>query len=429
MSTSDRYESEGYRTARRAYILECAFEYFIRLLVSDSFLALLLSSLGFSEAAVGVISSLISLSFLFQMLTVAVLRRVRHVRRFAVVCHVAGDLFFMSLYLIPLFMTPGTLRNIVAVFCIPAAYFGNYIVTTVVYRWGNSFVEPGRRALFSSTKEMVSLLSGILVTLMGGYCLNRFSDAGKEETWFMTAAAAILVFTVCDLICLLLMKGGRDEREEPASPTPLSVVLKQTFGRKEYRSTLVLASLWSMAACTTTGFMGTYKNLLFSFSAVQIINACAFLACFAAERPLGRFSDKHSYAKGLHLGLILAGAAFLCNAFASPGTRWPLIPYAILLSVSGAGISENMIRLSYQFVDIRWFSEAEAIKNSVSGLLGFSASLLAGRLLSFIQANGNSLFGIPCHGQQVLSVISLILTVTAVVYNKLVIQKQTIIQQ
>ena len=70
-----------------------------------------------------------------------------------------------------------------------------------------------------------------------------------------------------------------------------------------------------------------------------------------------------------------------------------------------------------------------AIKNCIGGICGFGASVLAGKLLAAIQANGNILFGIPLHGQQLLSAISFAITVILIVYIKKVIEKQKIMIQ
>ena len=69
----------------------------------------------------------------------------------------------------------------------------------------------------------------------------------------------------------------------------------------------------------------------------------------------------------------------------------------------------------YSYVDSEYFVQASAIKNSLGGIVGFLSSLVAGKLLSVIQNNGNSLFGLPVYGQQVLSAISFILIVVAII--------------
>ena len=53
------FESRAYKRSRAAYKWECTFEYFVALLVGNTFLAKLLTYLGFSESETGIISSLI----------------------------------------------------------------------------------------------------------------------------------------------------------------------------------------------------------------------------------------------------------------------------------------------------------------------------------------------------------------------------------
>ena len=80
-------------------------------------------------------------------------------------------------------------------------------------------------------------------------------------------------------------------------------------------------------------------------------------------------------------------------------------------------------------MDSEYFVQASAIKNSIGGICGFGASLAAGKLLEVIQANGNMLFGIPVHGQQVLSAISFVLLIIAVLFTRFVIGRQKVMIQ
>ena len=44
------FQSPEYRRSRRAYTLECAFEYFVAILVSDTVLPYLLTEIGMPDA-------------------------------------------------------------------------------------------------------------------------------------------------------------------------------------------------------------------------------------------------------------------------------------------------------------------------------------------------------------------------------------------
>ena len=101
----DLYSTPEYKRSRAAYIMECTFEYFVSLLVGDAYLATLLRYMGIGDAMIGIISSLISLAFLFQLLSVVAVKHIVNVKRASMIIHFASQLFFMSLFFIP-FMMP-----------------------------------------------------------------------------------------------------------------------------------------------------------------------------------------------------------------------------------------------------------------------------------------------------------------------------------
>ena len=430
MEQTDIFQSAEYRRSRTAYCWECAFEYFASLLVSGAFLATLLSYMNISDAVTGVISSLISLSFLFQIFSVLVIKRISNTKRFAIAFHCAGQLFFMALYLIPFLPFAVKYKQIIVIACTLLAYFGNYFVTSLIYQWGNSHVDPHKRASYSAGKEMISLLSGVVVTLVLGQAMDYFEVTNNLEGGFVFCAAAIFVFTVCDCLCLLSIKN-RIVPKQKARPVPVKMILKQTLGNRSFLNVTIAYSIWNFGRYITIGFIGTYyiKELVFSVGTVQIINIAASMMRFAFSKPFGRYSDKRSFAAGAQLGLILNALSFAICMFVSPGTRLLVILYAVVNSVSQAGLVQNFQNMTYNYVDSEYFAEASAIKNSIGGICGFVASLLAGKLLSYIQLSGNTFFGLPLYGQQVLACISFAVVLAAVLFTRLVIRKQKIVVQ
>lgn len=426
------FASPDYRRSRMAYRMECTFEYFITLLVGDAFLAKLLSAIGLSDGLVGVVSSLVTLAFLFQLVSIFVVQRIGNVKRFVIVFHAISHLLFMLLYFIPFLPWSLSYKEVLVVVCILAAYFGKYLITSMLYQWGNSFVDPNKRASFSAGKEMISLAAGIVMTLLLGYVMDAFEAADNLNGGFIFAAVAILIFNVCDVVCMLLIKKdqgrGQTEKKEIA---PLREVLRNTLGNRSFRNVVILTVLWDIARYTTVGFLGTYrvKELAFTVGAVQIINMIGNAGRFLFSRPFGKYSDKHSFAKGMELAMILCAIAFAINLVTTPSTRLLIVGYALFYNISMAGSNQNMLSITYSYVDTKYFVQASAIKNSIGGLFGFGASLMASRLLSYVQENGNTLFGIPVYGQQVLSAISLIFLMIAIVFTHTVIGKQKVMKQ
>ena len=438
------YASKDYKRSRWAYKLECTFEYFVTLLVADAFLATLLSSLGMSDSMVGIISSIASLAFLFQLFSVLVAQRIRNTKRFVIIFHTLSQLFFMSLYFIPFLPFAEKYKHILVFACVLLAYFGNYFVTSIIFKWGNSFVDPHKRASYSAGKEMISLASGMVMTIILGWIMDRFEAMENLNGGFIFCAVGILIFSVCDFVCLLLIKNEIKPKEivsasESKNPSvekraTLRMVLKNIMGNRNFRNVVLLTILWDVARYTTIGFLGIYRvgaeGLAFTVGAVQVINIIGNLGRFLLSKPFGRFSDKHSFAKGIEVALVLAALAFGVNMFTAPGPlRYLTIAYTLLYSINLAGLNQNLYNITYSYVDSEYFVQASAIKNSIGGICGFGASLAAGKLLEVIQANGNMLFGIPVHGQQVLSAISFVLLIIAVLFTRFVIGRQKVMIQ
>ncbi len=422
------FESRGHARSRRAYAMECAFEYFVALLVTDSFLSRLLMALGFTDAQTGLISSFITLAFLFQLLAVPVVQRITRVKRFAALFHFAGQLLFMGLYFVPFLPVAPAVRRGLAVICLLLAYVGNYLVTSIIYRWGNSFVHPRGRGLFTANKEMLSQVLGMAVSLGAGWMIDRFAADGRTDAGFLFVGVAILVFSICDFVCLLLMKEEAGCRErEPAQP--VFRVVRTLLGNRSFLSVLLLNVLWNMALYATLGFLGTFKlrELAYTVGQVQVMNLLGVAGRFAFSRLFGRYSDRRSYAAGVELALLVAIAAFLFGMATGGPLRWFIIVHTLLYNICLAGVKANLVNMTYSYVDQRYFVEASALKNSLSGLAGFLASLGGSRLLSHIQESGNRLWGIPVYGQQVLALISTLLLISALLFTHFVIRRQQIV--
>ncbi len=427
--TESTYRIPGARRSRWAYTFECAFEYFIALMATDAFLAILLVEMGLDDATIGVISSLISLAFLFQLFSVLVVQHIRNLKLVVVPIHIASQMFFPLLFLLPFFNIPAAARTAVVVGCLLIGYFGNYLVTSVIFNWGNSFVDPATRANFAATKEIISLLSGTVVSLLSGWAIDRYIAAGNIKGAFLFIAVTMLLFNLCDLVCLLLMKNRRAEREDLVRAEPFWRVLIKLFANRSFLYTVFVSIIWNLSVYMTLGFMGTYKTreLMLSVGAVQLINIAACLMRALFSKPIARYADKTSYAKGIKLGMVIAAVGYLINMFTTPGLWWLVVLYTVLYNVACAGTSQNLMNITYSYVEPQYFVQASAIRYSIGGLCGFAASMLGSAILDAVQKNGNRLFGLPVYGQQVLSALSLILVVIGILFVKFVLQKQKII--
>lgn len=429
-NTINKFDSKDYKRSRIAYIAQCTFEYFVTILVADAFLAKLLTNIGISDSMIGIISSLISFAFLFQLLSIFVARKITNVKKTAIIFHTLHQLFFLSLYLIPFIPASIEVKTTVVFVSIMLAYISNYMVSSIIFKWANSYVDPKNRGKFSACKEMISLITGIAFTLIVGQIVDRYEAVGNIEGSFIFISITMIVLTISNFISFLLIKNEKQDLGA-MQHVPFREVIKNTLGNRSFVNVIILTVLWDIARYMTLGFLGTFKtnDLLLSVGTVQIINMIANIGRMAVSIPFGKYSDKHSYAGGMKLAYIIIAFGFLTLTFTTPKRWWLIIVYTVLFNVSLAGSNQNSSNIAYSYVKSEYIVPAMAIKNSIGGIFGFLSSLAGSRILAYVQANGNTFLGIPMYGQQLLAAISFVVVIIAILFIHFVIEKQKVMLQ
>ena len=329
------------------------------------------------------------------------------------------------MYIVPFLPSGVRGKGITVTALILLAYLMLYLNTSICYKWGNSFVEPTKRGVFSATKEMISLIAGVAFTLGAGFMIDRYEAKGNLHGGFIFTAVGMTVICLCNFLCLFFMK--EKPLSESGARQSAKEIINRTFKDKKVLCAMILTSLTDFARYMTIGFMGTYKtiDLGFSVSTIQIFNVAACMGRFVISRPLGKYSDRKSFSDGYFIGNILTLAAFITGIFITPKTRWIMLIFTMLYQMSFAGTNQNTFNMAYSYVDEKYILSAMAVNDSVRGIFGFLASFIGSSVLNSVQANGNTFFGAGTNGQQVLCAMSALLTAAALIFNSRVVSKQT----
>lgn len=427
----NKFNSLEYKRSRVAYMSQCTIEYFVSIIVADAFLATLLTHIGVSDAVIGVVSSFITMAFLFQLLSVFLVQKMKNTKRTVIMFDTLSQVFFMLIYLVPFMPVSKTFKTIMVVLLVLAAYIFKYLVIGIYFKWANSFVEPTKRGEYSAVKEMISLLTGVVYTLVIGFVVDGFVARDNIQGSFIFLAIVLLVLNIANFVTLMLIARDKADDEPKKDKTSLRVVAKHTLGNRDFVNVIILNVLWDVGRYTTIGFMGVFKtkDLLMSVGTVQLINMVGSLSRFAVSKPFGKFSDKTSYATGIKVALLITAVGYFFNIFSTPASRWCVVVFTLLTNVSLAGLNQNMYNIAYSYVESDYIVQAMAIKNSIGGLCGFGATIIASRILDYIQSNGNMIWGIHMYGQQFLSAISFVILVAAVIFTHKVISGQKVMIQ
>lgn len=422
------FDSREYKRSRVMYIAQSTFEYFVTILVGDVFLAKLLSHMGISDAMIGIISSLVNIAFLFQLLTMVLNVKPKRHKFVSILGQMTSLVLYSSLFLLPFIPVSDSVRPYVVIGVMLTAQISIQLVSPYLFRWANSFVSPGRRGRYSAVREIISLVSGIVFTLSAGAVVDHFEGLGNIRGAFLFIAISIFIIGVLDFISLTYIKRDFEVKEEKGDKIPFKDIMKNTFGNLSFRNVIIMTALVSISRYFYVGFVATFKttDLLYSVTAIQVINMVANAGRIFVSVPFGRYSDRTSFADGLKLGYIIESIGILALVFTTKSTRWGIVIYTIFYSVSFAGSNQNSYNITYSYVDQKYFVYALAIKTAVSGTLGFPTAILAGKILSHIQANGNVFMGISMYGQQFLAFISFVIMVVNILFIQFVIKKQKV---
>ena len=406
--------SSALKRSRFMYICEAALEYLISILVSGSFLATLTKSLGMSDSLTGVLSSVISLGCLFQLLS-AIYRR-QQVKRFVVILSVLNQLLFMMLYVIPLGGGGEQLKIVAFAVVIILAYLLYNIAHPKKISWLMALVEDGHRGRFTANKEIVSLVIGMAFSFSMGVVVDYFSGRNEIRTAFALSGGVIFVLMILHTVTMALAVERPVEHVERRS---FRENLRDVLNNKNIAKVSLVFVLYNIATYLAIPFYGTYQihELGFSLKLVSAFTMLGSIVRILVSRFWGSYADKRSFAEMVEKCLLILGVGYLCAAFAVPANgRILFAGYYICHGVAQGGINSALINLIFDYVTPDKRADSLAICQAGAGIAGFLTTLAVSPLVTAIQQNGNTLWGLPVYAQQVLSAAALIITVLTVVF-------------
>ena len=275
-------------------------------------------------------------------------------------------------------------------------------------------------------KEVVSLIVGTCFSFGMGAIIDAFKAKGDLKTAFIISGIVIFVLMVLHTISMALAPEKEPPRGEKKSLKGVFSVLKD----KNVIKVTVVFSLWNIATYSAVPFYGTYQTSELGFDMKFI--AIGLGLTYTIARTIfsfvwGAYADKHSFSSMIKICFAIAGASFLINAFCTPfnGHIVYTIHY-VLYAISMAGINSALINLCYDYVGEEKRRDALAVSQAISGLVGFGTTSLVSLLVSYIQKNDNSLFGMGVYAQQVCSFIALIFTILCILYVSIFMNKKSV---
>ena len=411
-----------YKTSRFLYILEATFEYFISLLVAGAYLAKITTALGISDSLTGILTSFVSLGCGFQIFAIFLANK-RPVKRWVTILHSINQLLFALIYLVPFIKISKTSKIILFITFLLIAHIINNIVNSPKINWFMSLVSDKKRGRFTATKEMVSLIGGMIFSLAMGFIIDYFEGIGNLNGAFIVCGLSVFGLMLLHSATLICSKEkSSNEKEKVSSKQLISELLKD----KNLFKVILISVLWNIVNYSAIPFYGSYqiKELGFSMRFISILSVAYAIVRTIFSKPMGAFADKRSFASMLNICFFIMLVGFIVNIFTVPANGKIFYTfYYMMNAIAMAGINSATINLIYDYVDKEKRIGALALKSTLAGFAGFFTTLIVSPLVSYIQKNGNSFLGFNIYAQQVVSAIAVILLTILIVYLNLVVRK------
>ena len=415
-------QKDIYKSSRILYIISAALEYFIAILTGSAYLAKVAGSIGLPDGTIGVLSSFVALGCTFQIVSLA-MRTDKPVKRMVILINLANQLCFTFLYVIPVVELS---KNVKTALFVILLLLGNVLLNipfSPKVTWSRTLIADEKRGVFSASCEMTSLISGMIFTVAAGRVIDTFEEMGNQEGAFIVCGITLFVLTVSHALCLLFIKETK--REATKGTASLSARLKAAITDRSTLTLIPVFVLWNMALYVIIPFIGTYQlnELSFSMTAVSLISVAYAIVRASVSVPLGIIGDKHSFIASMSLSLLAMTVGLAINSL---GGRVPYIMFYVLYAITMAGMNSGIMNLIFDYVPKEKRTGAVAILYTIGGLVGFVSTLMAKPLVDLVQKNGNSfLFIDGIYAQQILSVISAILTVATLIYINVSVKRLT----
>lgn len=333
----------------------------------NTLLALRGSHEGYSDSLIGLISSGYFIGFFIGFYAaIPVLRRIGHIRAFALCAAIAASVVLLHLLLV----SPWTwlaLRVVTGTVLV--------ILYTVIESWLNDQTPSSSRGRVFAVYMAVNLGSLALAQQL----LRLDSSTG----YLLFAVSAMLV-------CISLVPITWTRLHQPQVADIRKLSLKRLY---QAAPAAVAGALLSGVAMG--GFWGLgplyAQKIGFDTGNIAMFMSCAILGGAAFQFPLGRFSDRHDRRRVL-LGVSVAASAVALAMWMLPDTPW--LVFTLVALWGGAAFAIYPVAVAH-LVD--YLKPGEVLSGGSSLLLlhGVGAAVgpsLAGALMAAISAHALQLF-------------------------------------
>ena len=276
------------------------------------------------------------------------------------------------------------------------------VAGTVWQSWISDLVPEERRGRFFGLRNAIHGVLGVATAYAAGLGMDWLKAKGHEPTGYALAFGLAVIF---GLVSTLLLNR---QPEPELAPRP-RLSLRDTFigplKETQFSRLALFLAVWFLTGTLASPFYLVHlmKNLHFSFAAIGVYSIIGGVTGMVMQLLWGRAIDRFGARPVTVLNFALVGVMPLLWLFATPSFRLPIWGDALMNGLVWSGASLGLWNLLLDLADDPSHRESYfAIYTVVTGLGGFTASMLAGVIAQTLHGFRLKLLGLEFVNYDVL---------------------------
>ena len=252
-----------------------------------------------------------------------------------------------------------------------------------------------------------------------GALIDYYKEKDEIKTAFILSAIVIFILMALHTLTMVLTVEKENKEVERKN---LFKNISDVWENKNVVKTAVLTIIYNIAHYIAVPFFGTYQisELGFSLKMVSFFAILSSVVRIFVSRFWGRYADKKSFAQTFEKCIFILALGFVFVIFSNETNgKFMFALYYILSGIAFGGLNSSLMNMIFDYSSYEKRADSLAICQASSGLVGFVTTLAVSPLVSYIQANSNSIFGINVYAQQVVTAMGLVFLIISIIFVRI----------
>ncbi|NML22034.1 MFS transporter [Pseudoflavitalea sp. G-6-1-2] len=355
-------------------------------LTGGAFLVAFALLLGATNFEIGLMAALPTLTNVFQLASIWLVRRYNNRRAISVICSLLARVPLIIIGILPLVAGITTIQPVI--FFLFFYYLFASIAGPSWNAWMKDLVPEQLLGTYFAKRARNMQLLNVLLSISLAFFIDHIKDHFASYELMVYAVMFVVAGSVGVIGALVLSKAP--EPQSTLTNENIFRLLARPLKDANFRSLLVFNSAWLFAFNLATPFFNVFmmKTLGLSLSYIIGLTILSQLASISTVRMWGTFSDRYSNKSVLAICTPLYIFVLIAWCFAGIYSRF--LPNIILLAVIFivSGIATAGINLSLINIGLKLASRNESIvylsaKNIITSVFASVAPLVGGLLADY----------------------------------------------